>query len=97
MTSTDHHASVYDIPAIDSYGNHITMRISCIGPAIITLEFFTANSAKLAEYHVSITNSGHLLTAMSTSTRLARRWPVHSETVAIQQKTPANREDGDAV
>ncbi|SMC90211.1 hypothetical protein [Lentzea albidocapillata] len=97
MTSIDHYAHTYDIPAIDSYGNNITMRLSCIGPAIVTMEFLTANSARLAEYHVSITNTGSLLTAMSACDRSARMWPGYSETVATQQETPSARGDGDAV
>ncbi|MEV6240019.1 hypothetical protein [Lentzea sp. NPDC051838] len=97
MTSTDHHAHVYDIPAVDNYGNRITMRLSCVGPAIVTVEFLTANSVRLAEYHVSITNTGHLLTAMSACERSARMWPVDAETVAVQQERPCARTDGDTV
>lgn len=82
--------TTHDIPAIDSYGNNITLRLSCIGPAIVTMEVLTADTARLAEYHVSITNTGALLTAMSACDRAARMWPETGESVPAPP-------DGDAI
>lgn len=93
MTSTDPHAHTYDIPAIDSYGNHIIIRLSCIGPAIVTVEFLTANSARLAEYHVSITNTGAMLRGLSTCDRRARMWPDQAEQTEPLPEPP----DGDTI
>lgn len=82
--------TTYDIPAIDSYGNKITLQLSCVGPAIVTMEIFTADTARLAEYHVPITNTVDLLTAMSACDRAARLWPETGEPESV----PA---DGDAI
>lgn len=82
--------TTHDIPAIDSYGNNITLRLSCIGPAIVTMEILTADTTRLAEYHVSITNTGNLLTAMSTCDRAACFWPDTGEPESV-------RADGDAI
>lgn len=90
MTSTGQKMTTHDIPGIDSYGNLITLRLSCIGPAIVTIEILTADTAQLAEYHVSITNTGDLLTAMSACDRAARMWP--------EQPTSLDSpSDGDAI
>lgn len=82
--------TTHDIPAFDSYGNHVTLRLSCVGPAIVTMEFLTANTARLAEYHVSITNTGAMLTGMSACDRAARRWPETDEPEPVPP-------DGDAI
>lgn len=81
MTSTRQSMTTHDIPALDSYGNFITLRLCCIGPAIVTIEILTADTAQLAEYHVSITNTGRLLTAMSACDRAARMWPQDSSSL----------------
>lgn len=82
--------TTHDIPAIDNYGNNITLRLSCIGPAIVTFEVLTADTTRLAEYHVSITNTSDLLTAMSRCDRTARRWPETDDARTLSA-------DGDAI
>lgn len=91
MTSTEQTTTTkHDIPAIDTYGNNITLRLSCIGPAIVTVEILTADTARLAEYHVSITNTGRMLTSLSACDRAARRWPETGEPHSASM-------DGDAI
>lgn len=90
MTSAGQNMTTHDIAAIDSYGNLITLRLRCIAPAIVTIEILTADTAQLAEYHVSITNTSHLLTAMSACDRAARMWPERPTSLGIPS-------DGDAI
>lgn len=80
----------YDIPALDEEGRPVSLRLGVYGPAVVTLQAISSDAVSLAKFHVSIVNTGALLTYMSACDRAARRWPVPVEPISTDG-------DGDAV